>query len=59
MWPTVPTWWNHVIRVMLVILLLFVSACTAPGHSRSNPSAHSLDGGLAGPLTSGNGDGGM
>jgi hypothetical protein len=51
MWPTcsiIPTWWIHLMRVVLVTLLLFVSACGAPGHSRSSPSVDSADGGLRG-----------
>jgi hypothetical protein len=39
-------------QVVLVTLLLFVSACAAPGNHLSNPSAHPTDEGLAGPLTS-------
>jgi hypothetical protein len=61
MWPTwnlLPARWPYVMRVMMVSLALSVSACTAPGHSSSGPAAHSPDGGLAGPLTSGDGDGG-
>jgi hypothetical protein len=54
---TLPTWWNHLMWVGLGILLLCISACATPGHSLSNPSAPSTDGGLAGPLTSGDGDG--
>ena len=59
MWPTGPTWWHYVIRVVFLGLLFFVSACTAPGCSLSTPLAYPHEGGLAGSLTSGNGDGGM
>jgi hypothetical protein len=57
-WNTLPAGWTYVMRVTLVAVVLFVAACTGPGHSSSVPSAHSPEGGLAGPLTSGNGDGG-
>jgi hypothetical protein len=61
MWPTrtiLPTQWRHVLRVLVVFLALFVSACTGPGHSGLTPSAHSLEGELAGPMIQGDGDGG-
>jgi len=45
-WPTVPTWWNHVIRLVVVVPLVCVSVCATPGHPRPTPSAHSLKGGL-------------
>jgi hypothetical protein len=50
--------WPYVMWVMMVSLALSVSACTARGHSLPNPPTHSADEGLAGPLTSGDGDGG-
>jgi hypothetical protein len=62
MWPTcniIPTWWIYLLRVVVVTLFLGVSACAAPGHSLSNPSTESADGGLAEPMTSGNGDSSM
>ena len=55
---TVLAWWNRVMRVALVLMVLLVSACTVPGHSLPNPPAHSADRGDTGPLTSGDGDGG-
>jgi hypothetical protein len=58
MWATVPIWWNHVIRVVFVVLPLFVSACTTPGHSSSTPAAIPSEGGRAGTVGSGDGDGG-
>jgi hypothetical protein len=51
------THWYHVVRVLLITLVLCVSACTGPGHSTSVPSAHSREGGRAGPKLSGNGNG--
>jgi hypothetical protein len=56
---TVPAWWSYVIRVVFVGLLVCVSACAAPDHSLSTPSAHSGGGGVVGPMTSGDGNGGM
>jgi hypothetical protein len=61
MWPNgnlLPARWTSGMRVMMVSPALSVSACTAPDHFRPNPPAHSADGGLAGPQTSGDGDGG-
>ena len=52
MWPllnTVPAWWNGIMRVVLVSVALFVSACTTPGRASSNPSALFLEGGYMGP----------
>jgi hypothetical protein len=57
-WGTLPTGWNRVMRVVLVAVVLWVSACTTPGGSSSNPSAMPADGGYAGTADSGNGDGG-
>ena len=57
-WKTLPTWWNYVIRVVLVSVVLFVSACTMPGRSSSTPSALPPEGEYAGPKDSGNGGGG-
>jgi hypothetical protein len=45
-------------RVMLVSLALFASACTGPGCASSTPSAQSLEEGYVGPVVLGNGDGG-
>jgi hypothetical protein len=61
MWQTgntFPTWRNYVMRVVLISALLFVAACTAPGRSSSTPSALSPEGGLAGPMTQGDGGSG-
>jgi hypothetical protein len=57
-WNTSSTWRNHLMRGVLVALVLCMSACTAPGHSGSAPSAHSPEGGRAGPVLSGDGNGG-
>jgi hypothetical protein len=57
-WNTVPTWWKHVMRVVLIAVVLCVSACTTPGRSSSTPGALSPDGGQAGAVGSGNGGGG-
>jgi hypothetical protein len=56
-WNTVPTWWKHVMRVVLVAMVLCVSACTTPGRSGSTPAALPPEGGYAGPPDSGNGGG--
>jgi hypothetical protein len=56
-WNTLPVGWTYMMRVVLVSIALFVSACTAPGHSISNPSGIPSEGGYAGPKGSGNGDG--
>jgi hypothetical protein len=37
-WRTIPIRWHHIMRVMVVFVAFFVSACTGPGHSSSNPS---------------------
>ena len=61
MWPTlntVPVWWNRVMWVALLFMVLLVSACTAPGHSGTNPTGMPPEGGYAGPKDSGNGGGG-
>jgi hypothetical protein len=57
-WDTSAAWWNHRTWVVLVAPASCVSARTGPGHSSSAPSAHSPEGGRAGPKLSGNGDGG-
>jgi hypothetical protein len=59
-WETLPTWWNHVMRVVLVAVVLCVSAsaCTAPGRSISTPAVQPSDGGQAGAVGAGNGGGG-
>jgi hypothetical protein len=57
-WNTLHTWWNHVIRVVLIAVVSCVSACTTLGYSSSNPSAHSPEADHAGPKLSGNGNGG-
>ena|SRR5215510_180652 len=61
MWPTrkiLPTWWHHVMRVLVVIVALTVSGCTARGHSSSVPAAYSPEEGLSGPMIQGDGNGG-
>ena len=55
---TVPAWWNRVMRVALVFMVLWASACTGPGHASSAPSAMPSEGGHAGSKHSGNGNGG-
>jgi hypothetical protein len=55
---TLPAWWNRVMRVALVFMVLLVSACTGPGHSSSNPTGMPPEGGYAGPKDSSNGGGG-
>jgi uncharacterized protein YbdZ (MbtH family) len=60
MWPTwkaLPAGWTYVMRVVLVSTALCVSACSAPGHSISNPSGMPSEGGYAGPKDPGNGNG--
>jgi hypothetical protein len=62
MWPTrkiLPSRWHHVMQVLLVFVALTVSGCIAPSHSSSPPSVYSPEGGLAGPITSGDGDDGI
>jgi hypothetical protein len=55
-WNPLRTWWNHVMRVLLVALVLCASACTGPGRSTSEPSAMPPDGGYAGMTNSEKGD---
>jgi len=58
MWPTwkmIPAGWHHVMQVMLLSVALFVSTCTASGHSSSTPSALYPKRGYAGAEVSGNG----
>jgi hypothetical protein len=57
-WKGFPTWWNHLMQVLLLAVVLCISACTAPGHSRSTPSALSPEGGSAGPQEVGKDAGG-
>jgi hypothetical protein len=59
-WETLPTWWKHVMRVVLVAVVLCVSAsaCTTPRRSGSTPTALPPEGGYTGPRDSGNGGGG-
>jgi Magnesium chelatase, subunit ChlI len=47
-WKTLPPWRHHAMRVMLVAVVLFVSACTTPGRTSSSPSALFLEGGYTG-----------
>jgi hypothetical protein len=47
-WKSLPIRWNHVMRVLAVAAVLCISACTAPGHSLSTPSALPPEGGSAG-----------
>jgi hypothetical protein len=56
-WNALPVGWTYMMRVVLVSIALFVSACTAPGHPISNPSGIPSEGGYAEPKGSGNGDG--
>jgi hypothetical protein len=56
-WNTLPLGWTYMMRVVLVSIALFVSACTAPGHPISNPSDILSEGGYAGPKGSGNSHG--
>ena len=61
MWLTrkiLPTRWRLDMRVGLIAVVLCVSACSGPGASTSNPSGLSPEGGSAGPMISGDGDGG-
>ena len=48
-WNSVPTWWKHVMRVVVVAVVLCVSACTTPNGSSSNPSGQPRDGGPVRP----------
>jgi hypothetical protein len=57
-WNPLRTCWNHVIRVVLIAVVSCVSACTTLGHSSSNPSTHSPEGGHAGLMLSGDVNGG-
>jgi hypothetical protein len=57
-WNTLAAGWTDVMRVVLVAVVVFVAACTGRAHSSSAPSGHAPEGGRAGPLTSGDGDGG-
>lgn len=45
-------------RVVLLLMVLGMSACTAPSHSSSNPSGMPSEGGDTGPKHSGNGGNG-
>jgi hypothetical protein len=59
-WGTLPPWWHHVMRVVLVVvaLCLSASACTTSGRSGSTPAALPHEGGYVGPRDSGkSGDG--
>ena len=59
-WGTLPPWWHHLMRVVLVavVLCLSASACTTSGRSGSTPTALPHEGGYAGPRDSGkSGDG--
>jgi hypothetical protein len=56
-WKTLPTRWNQVMRVMLVAVLLFVSACAAHGPATSSPGGFASEADYAGPKDSGNGGG--
>jgi hypothetical protein len=58
-WSTVPLWWNRVMQVVLVSMLLAVSACSVPGHLLSTPSVQTAIEGRVGPQDSANGNGGM
>jgi hypothetical protein len=57
-WNAKPSAWIQAMRVVLASMALFVSACTTPGHSNSSPAAIPAEGGQAGTVGSGNGDGG-
>jgi hypothetical protein len=46
---TVPTWWKHVMRMVLVGVVLCMSACTTPGGSSSTPAGQPADGGQVRP----------
>jgi hypothetical protein len=56
-WKTLPARWNQVMRVVLVAVVLFVSACAAPGRSTSTPGGFGSEAEYAGPKDSGNGGG--
>jgi hypothetical protein len=47
-WNDLPPWWHRVMRVVLVSVALFVSGCTTPGRTSSNPSDLFLEGGYMG-----------
>ena len=55
-WKTSRMGWAHVLRVVLLAMILFVSACTTLGPSSSNPSTPTRE--RAGETSSGNGGGG-
>jgi hypothetical protein len=48
-WNTVPTWWKHVMQVVLVGVVVCVSACTTPGGSSSTPAGQPPEGGPVRP----------
>jgi hypothetical protein len=56
-WNTFPVGWTAKIWLALVSIVFCVSACTAPGHSLSNPAEMPSDGGYAGTENTGNGGG--
>jgi hypothetical protein len=61
MWPTgniVSTWWQHARRVVVISAVVCFFGCNSPGRSSSTPGALSPDGGQAGPMIQGDGDGG-
>jgi hypothetical protein len=53
----VPTWWKSIMTLVLVVVVLSVSACTAPGHLSSTPSAQPAEEGRSGSRARGNGGG--
>jgi hypothetical protein len=56
-WKTFLKRWNHIMRVVLLSMVLFISACTAPGRSISAPSGLSSEGGYTKSQVKGNGNG--
>jgi hypothetical protein len=55
---TVPVWCTQGLRLALLFMVLFVSACTSLGHGVSNPSSMPPEGGYAGANDPSNGGGG-
>jgi hypothetical protein len=61
MWPTgniVSPWWQHARRVVVISAVMCIFGCSGPSRSSSTPAALFPDGGQAGPMIQGDGDGG-
>jgi hypothetical protein len=61
MWPTGKTmsrWWQYARWVVVLSAGVCMLGCGGPGHSSSMPAGLSPDGGQAGPMIQGDGNGG-